>query len=405
MGAKHDLAPMVALAIRTAAPGAVLDLFSGMCSLAGAVAASDRQVWCNDVQAYAGLAASVLVGLPTDDIDPHQILEAVRPHYIENQRPLESRFEEDLHVEQELLVTGAWRALAEVQLEWKHVGNDEALAQEAASLRAKLESPHRLFAITFAHGYFGLKQAIEIDSVRAGLDRALVAREISEDQFAFGLFALMKVLSRTSSSPGHFAEFLHMRDQASGTRIMASRKRSVWTEFASQLDRIEPYGSAHWRRGNRIFSQPAEALLEELEMGAVRPAVIYADPPYSRAQYSRYYHVLETLIQYDYPVSSGSGRYRADRFQTPFSHVRAVESAFENLVAGAAALRSQLILSYPSNGLLAEANVHAAWVLRRHFRRVRLVYRADKRHSTLGSAPGVPSRDVVELVYSAQGER
>jgi adenine-specific DNA-methyltransferase len=396
---------MVALAIRAAPPGAALDLFSGMCSLAAAVAGSGRQVWCNDVQAYAGLAASVLVGLSTDEIEPQQIADAVRPRFLSNQRPLKARFGADVRVEADLLLRGAWAELAAVQAEWKHTGNDETLAQEATELRANQVSPHRLFAITFAHGYFGLTQAIEIDSVRAGLDRALAEREISNEQFEFGLFALMKVLSRISSSPGHFAEFLHIRDSASGGRIIASRKRSVWSEFTAQLHRTKPYGTARWRRGNRVFSQPADVLLNDLTQGDVRPSVIYADPPYSRAQYSRYYHVLETLVRYDYPIASGSGRYRANRFQTPFSHIGAVENAFDSLIAGAASLGCELVLSYPSNGLLIEADAHAAIVLRRHFRRVRLLYRADKRHSTLGSAPGAPGRDVVELIYRGQGER
>ncbi|WP_239508159.1 DNA adenine methylase, partial [Proteus mirabilis] len=36
--------------------------------------------------------------------------------------------------------------------------------------------------------------------------------------------------------------------------------------------------------------------------------MVYADPPYTSVQYSRYYHVLNVLTDYDYPVCEGPGR-------------------------------------------------------------------------------------------------
>lgn len=35
---------------------------------------------------------------------------------------------------------------------------------------------------------------------------------------------------------------------------------------------------------------------------------VYLDAPYTRDEYSRYYHVLETLVRYGYPASIGRGR-------------------------------------------------------------------------------------------------
>ena len=31
--------------------------------------------------------------------------------------------------------------------------------------------------------------------------------------------------------------------------------------------------------------------------------LIYIDPPYTNAHYSRFYHILETLVDYDYPIA------------------------------------------------------------------------------------------------------
>ena len=53
--------------------------------------------------------------------------------------------------------------------------------------------------------------------------------------------------------------------------------------------------------------------------GRVRPAVVYADPPYTSDHYSRYCDLYETLILYDYPLSEATGRYRPDGFFSRFS--------------------------------------------------------------------------------------
>ena len=80
-----------------------------------------------------------------------------------------------------------------------------------------------------------------------------------------------------------------------------------------------PIGSAGWRSRNRVFAQDANSLLAELCHLPDRPAVIYADPPYTDDQYSRYYHLYETLLYYDYPEALGTGRYRPDRFRSQYS--------------------------------------------------------------------------------------
>jgi adenine-specific DNA methylase len=54
-----------------------------------------------------------------------------------------------------------------------------------------------------------------------------------------------------------------------------------------------------------------------------RSAVVYVDPPYRREEYSRYYHLLETLTDYSYPSVVGKGRVpdksRGERFRSEFS--------------------------------------------------------------------------------------
>jgi adenine-specific DNA-methyltransferase len=126
---------------------------------------------------------------------------------------------------------------------------------------------------------------------------------------------------------------------------------------------------------------------------------VYADPPYSKDHYSRYYHVLETLTRYDHPGAVGKGRYRPDRFATPFSLKTRVEAAMDELCGAVAERGHTFILSYPSNGLLnAGCGVDPGDLLRDHFCRVDLSMRRPTSHSTLGARHGSARNSVSATV-------
>lgn len=85
-------------------------------------------------------------------------------------------------------------------------------------------------------------------------------------------------------------------------------------------------------------------------------SIVYADPPYTRDHYSRFYHVLETLCLYDFPPVStvrvghsdfiSRGVYRAGRYQSPFCIKSKAPDAFSDLFAGVRRLGVPLVLSY-----------------------------------------------------------
>jgi hypothetical protein len=85
-------------------------------------------------------------------------------------------------------------------------------------------------------------------------------------------------------------------------------------------------------------------------------SVIYADPPYTRDHYSRFYHVLETMCLRDNPkvsrvvkrgkVELSRGMYREDRHQSPFCIRSAAPRAFAALFETARQYALPLVLSY-----------------------------------------------------------
>lgn len=84
--------------------------------------------------------------------------------------------------------------------------------------------------------------------------------------------------------------------------------------------------------------------------------VVYADPPYTRDHYSRFYHVLETICLGDHPKLSRTnlnggqmvsrGAYREDRHQSPFCIRSQAPEAFEELFKLVSERGASLVLSY-----------------------------------------------------------
>ena len=103
-----------------------------------------------------------------------------------------------------------------------------------------------------------------------------------------------------------------------------------------------------------------------LSNSSARIGVIYADPPYARDHYSRFYHVLETMcLRDDPPISTNKtngsirlsrGIYRQDRYQSPFCIKSQAPTAFKRLFAGVADRNLPLVLSY--SPFASEKNAH-----------------------------------------------
>ena len=288
-----------------------------------------------------------------------------------------------------------WRALSMTEYVAGACGN------AAAQTRGGASRDYRLFASTYQGTYFGLRQCIELDAVRKGIDVAAP----EHDRTLAGvrrwmLAALGAAASRCSNSTGHFAQYLTV-SASNVRRVTSQRRRSIHQEWLVSLRATSQVGNYAWRKANRTFNFDACDLLAKLETDRTAPAVIYADPPYTSDQYSRYYHLLETLVHYDYPEVSGKGLYRPDRFVSKWSLKTKVRLSFHSLIAHAAALRSSLVISYPTNGLLPNSEQAIPEMLREYFRSVTRLTPFAHQHSTMGASKGTQRTDVTEQIFVA----
>lgn len=402
MGTKRRIAGPVSEVIAHARRGPFLDLFAGVSAVGSAVAPS-RNVWCNDVQHFAHtLATSIFLSREGPDFSAGIVGDVKTLARINRKKLLSS----DLSV----LVREEDRVLARNDFMQGVRFYDKLVtlcASEASSRirrmhrRTLLPRPYRLFAITYAGGYIGIKQAIEIDSLRYALDTLFADQTLNVEQHRWSLLALCKALANVSNSTGHFAQYLTPKE-STYHRFLAKRRRNIFSEWRFALDQMEPEGTATWRKRNRTFRAEAMHLLQEFSHSKTRPSVVYADPPYTRDHYSRYYHLFDTLLLYDYPDPVGKGQYRSNRFASEFSMRSKVYSAFHELVSRTARLDSDLIINYPETGLLEDPKSTLLPILRQYFRRAEVALAISHEHSSLGASKGSEKLPVTELVFYAR---
>ena len=201
----------------------------------------------------------------------------------------------------------------------------------------------------FGGQYFSYAQAVELDVI------ASLARDHRSPVM---VAALLSTASQLVNSIGkQFAQPIRPRDKFGRpkrhvvNKIIAERgisARSVFINYLRQYTRL-----AVTRRDHvAVRADFRDALAKP----ALKPSVVYADPPYTRDHYSRFYHTLETIALGDDPSITksnlGGGRahsrggYRAGRHQSPFCIKSEAPAAFSALFAGVAALKVPLVLSY-----------------------------------------------------------
>jgi adenine-specific DNA-methyltransferase len=389
MGTKRQLAGAVRAIVDNVAPrGRVVDLFAGTGSVAAALAPR-WHVTTNDALAFTAVfgRARFLAGAP---VDVAAALERLRTAYVTARRVLRPLHAKRLRQERDAIESQ--RELRTYMSTSPHVGTSSACADAARTAATTTGILRfRLVSLYFSGGYFSLAQALDLDAIRFAIESQALPHERDR-----ALGAWIWAASLLVNAPGHTAQFLKPNSKSSTRRVRASWRRDVWTAFTRAFTDLRPHGTAAWRASNCVAVGDAlEFLLSPAAHGA---KVVYADPPYTKDQYSRYYHVYETMFRYDFPDSHGVGRYRSDRFVTDFSKARGVAHSLQLLAERVAAHKATLILSYPSDGLLHRSGGNLRAILAGSFKRV-TVKSFVARHSTMGASSGDNVKLATENLY------
>lgn len=393
MGTKRHIAPRVRRLVADIKPrGRVLDLFSGMGCVTEGLAGL-RSVVTNDALAFTGVLARARFTGSERTLTAGEVIARLRDPFRSHADMLAGRYRHLLRDEQRALDIGHL-ALAAYMREASHVANSERVALQARRAARQLgPERYKLATLYFAAGYFSLRQAIHLDALRFAID---TLTDIGGHERDWMLSAWLAAGAVVTNAPGHTAQHLKPNTKGASQRIARYWRRRIWTEFQSKLSDLNLVGTKSWRQKNRSEISDALHLLTRGDIENI--GAVYADPPYTKDQYSRYYHVYETLYRYDFPDSHGEGRTPSKRFSTDFCLKTAVIDAFSRLFDGVAQMGVPLILSYPKSGLLADAGSSVKKIAsgRMIIRRTETVHAA---HSTLGASQGSKTKAATEKIY------
>lgn len=204
-----------------------------------------------------------------------------------------------------------------------------------------------IFVKCYSGTYWSYEQCVWIDSIRA------IAEEYKGTEIYYAMLsALIFSMSYSSQSTGHFAQFRDITESNTND-ILIYRVKDIWKLFSKKLLEIVEVLNVDPIRNHKITSLDYVDCLRIIEPNTI----VYADPPYSNVHYSRFYHVIETLVRYDHPTVKYKGRYRDDRHQSPFDKRKEVRNAFRIMFENIKNRESHLVLSYSNNGMISQDEI------------------------------------------------
>jgi len=229
----------------------------------------------------------------------------------------------------------------------------EDICDLVSSARQLCELPSDIGPIWGAYGghYFSPAQAILFDFM-------LKHSPQEEPERSVCLAATISAASKCAAAPGHTAQPLQPTETA-GKYIMEAWKRDPLLICEKELIELCPKHST--RIGKAVL---ADAI--HLTPGLNADDLVFVDPPYSGVQYSRFYHVLETMVRAQPVHVSGVGRYPAieERPQSDFSRKGQSRQALEQLLISLSKTGSTVIFTFPegecSNGLAGNVVIETA---------------------------------------------
>lgn len=362
MGSKSRIMDFVLSGINEVYDGGELcDLFAGSASLAGAVG-NQLPVHSNDIQSYSAvLSGAYLNSWRTADSPTSCAI-------LDHAKEIVGKSRHDIGEIHDYFTPVSLTRFDQIEREQQRI------------LEQNFCRPFHLFLKYYSGTWWSAEQALWIDAIREVADSYK-----SDPCYDVILSSLMFAMAYSSQGTGHYAQYRDAKRESSMQDISIYRKRSVAQLFRKKYAEVFGELPTHAPSlSHNITSFDYARCLDEFAGGTV-----YADPPYAFVHYSRFYHALETLVLYDYPIIQEKngyivkGRYRENRHQSPFCIRSLVKDAFENLFLGIKKCNSNLVLSYSNTGMISIQQLGEIALDCFEGREIEIISK-DHKHMTLG---------------------
>ena len=229
----------------------------------------------------------------------------------------------------------------------RHRGRWDRISKSSIADMRTWAAGHADWPVLSAYGgyYYHPDQALWIDRLRMSIPVAEPARAVA-------LASLISAGSMVAASPGHTAQPLRLK-RSSKPFITEAWNKNVPTVVKCALERI---CAVHALVPGYGVVGDAGEFARELSSNDL----VFLDPPYAGVQYSRFYHVLETIATGGRVEVEGAGRYpnKELRPRSRFSTKSTSETAMRELLSKIAERGAAAVMTFPdaecSNGLSGE---------------------------------------------------
>lgn len=313
------------------------DLFSGSSTLAGALRNNCVKFVSNDIQNYSSIFSKAYYDIhdwsnyPNSENIIEEVTKVVDSWKIEFEYYWNLfDYNKDLTLEE----------FNDLELRQQELLNDHDFINKIYSSNNRDIKSNHLFVRYYSGTYFSFRQCVWIDALRLVADRY---KDI-EGLYSVILSCTMYAMAYNSQSTGHYAQYRKADRDSSKEDILKYRRMDMEGYFIRKYNELK-LNINNVKGTLETYSLNYLDCIEILDNGTL----VYADPPYCQVHYSRFYHILETFIKYDYPEIKFGGRYRTDRHQSPFCISTKVRGAFKAMFKGLHNKNCELVLSYSNS--------------------------------------------------------
>jgi len=185
--------------------------------------------------------------------------------------------------------------------------------------------------------YFSSENAGRIDYFRITIEEWNNLGLLSENEYAFLLASLIESISFVANVAGVYGAFLKHWDTRALKPII--------------------FRSVEFQKEQRYCSEVMNNKLENI-ISSVDCDVLYLDPPYTQNQYGTQYHLLETLVLYDYPkISPITGSRSTSPMRSDWSKEYKTHILFDEIISKTKA--KYILFSYSQDGLMSKSFIEA----------------------------------------------
>lgn len=323
---------------------AIFDIFSGSATVSN-MFRDNYQVFANDAETYASIIADAILN-KSDIKSASTLLHSLDIEYTSTAKKLAKPILDFLTSEKRALEIEDFTKLSLLYDSYPTVWNNlfsniTNCSLSVESIRSKKD--YYLFTTYYATNYYGIEQALDIDCIIKMINTNFPQYK---NALLTCLFFAMK--EAVFSKDGHMAQPLNLEKNKS--RLFVQRKKNIYKLFIKKFKEYITLPLSKFSGNNQVFNSNFEELLDKTLFSNI--GLVYADPPYTDMQYSRYYHLLNIASKYDYPdltkTKNGytKGLYTEGRYQSKLSQRGSAKKSLESLIKFCADTHTNLAISY-----------------------------------------------------------